>query len=300
MKRIFCILLVVSLCLSITGCSLFDIRNMSREKLNQRFDAYEPEVSETIPYIYFNTLVFGDVSLNFDAILGENTFHEVYVIQGDIVWFGYADAGRDEDGSRKWNIASVDLNGKNLEVHYSGAFSAGEAADKNYTQSNVGWNDHNDNGFYYDGKIVLTDRVKTVELDLQTNQSAEFAAKDYVYPDTMTVAEKIDNQTIVFVKDNVQKTFDVNRAKQTSEVFDDLYELEKETYWEGESCLSALFDSVQVVDDEVYVFCRVLNWHGETHALVFQYDYETNGFKYVFHRFMNDLILDRLYVVPVI
>ena len=293
MKRIFCILLVVLLCLPITGCSK---RNLSRAKLNQRFDAYEPEVSETIPYVYFNTLVFGDVSLNFDAILGENTFHEVYAVQENTVWFGYADAGRDEDGARKWNIASVDLNGKNLEVHYSGAFGASEAADKHYTQSNVGWNDHNDNGFYYDGKIVLTDRVKTVEFDLQTKQSAELAA-DYVYPAVTTEAERVDSQTVLFAKDDVQKTFDVNRAKQTSEVFDDLYELEKETNWKGESCLSALFDSVQVVDNKVYVFCSVLNWDGETHALVFQYDYETNGCQYVFHRFMNDRIFHNLYVV---
>ncbi len=296
MKRIICILLAVLLCLSITGCSLFARENLSRAKFNERFDAYESEVSKPIPYVCFNTLVFGDVNLDFDNIVGEGTFHEVYAVQGDIVWFGYADAKRTEDSFCTWNIATIHLDGTNMDIRYSGVFGA----DRNYTQSNIGWDDHEDNGYYYNGKIVLTDGVKTVELDLQTNQSAEFAAKDYVYPDTMTVAEKIDNQTIVFVKDNVQKTFDANSAKQTSEVFDDLYALEKETNWEGESCLSALFDSVQVVDDEVYVFCRVLNWHGETHALVFQYDYETNGFKYVFHRFMNDLILDRLYVVPVI
>lgn len=300
MKRVFCVLLVVLLCLSMTGCSLFSKGNLSRTKLNERFDAYEPEVSETIPYVYFNTLIFDDVSLDFDNLIGAGTFHEVYAVQGDTVWFGYADDERTEDGFCTWNIATVRLDGTNITVCYSGVFGVGDGADKNYTQSNVGWSDHNDNGYYHEGKIVLTDGVKTVALDLQTNQPTEFAAADYGHPTATVKAEKVDSQTIVFAKDGVQKTFDVNCAKQTSDIFGDLYELEKEKNWEGVSCLSKLFAGVQVVGDKAYVFCRVLNWDGETHALVFGYDYDTNGCKYVFHRFMNDLILHRLYVVPTI
>lgn len=298
MKRTLLTALAVLLSVLLAGCSF---GNTSRKELNRRFDSYQSEVVEVVPYVYLNTLVFGDVSIDFDAVLKNNgcegTFHEVYVVQGDTVWFGYADVQR-EGGVGKWNIATVATDGTGFAVHYNGEFGESDTADTHYVQANIGWDGQNDNGWYEDGKIVMTDRVKTVAFDLQTSQVEEYEASDYPSPTKEIEAERLDYQTLSFTKDGLQKTLNITKAGQSSAVFDDLSHLAAEKNWEGVSCLSALFDSVQVVGDEIYVFCRVLNWDGETHSLVFQYDYETNSLRFVFHRFTNDLILRRLYVVP--
>ena len=298
MKRISFALFVILLSLLAGGCS-------SRKNINHIFDAYEIETTEMIPYVYYDTLIFGNIIIDFGEILNENkcngAFHEVYVIQDDTIWFGYADVKSNENDSIQWNIASINVSGKGFNICYSGDFCLEIGADKVYMHNN---NNHlkedyqTDNGFYYDGKIVLTDHVKTVEYDLQTNNSTEFMATSYEYPTLLIEAEIVDHHTISFLKENKQKVFDVKQGKQTSKVFKKLYELEKEKNWQGKSYLSELFDKVQIVNDQIYIICRVFNWDGETHAIVFQYDYDTNSCKYAFHCFMDDIIGNDLYVVP--
>lgn len=300
MKRISFALFVILLGLLVGGCS-------SRKKINHIFDTYEIEATEKIPYVYYDTLISGNISIDFGEILDENkyngVFHEVYVVHGNTIWFGFSDVKSNENGSSKWNIASINVSGKELDICYSGEFCLGIGADKVYVQNN---NNHSkegyqtDNGFYYDGKIVLTDRVKTVEYDLQTKKSTEFMARSYEYPTLAIEAEIVDHHTISFLKENKQKVFDVKQGKQTSNVFKKLYELEKEKNWQGKSYLSELFDKVQIVNNQIYIICRVFNWDGETHAIVFQYDYDTNSCKYAFHCFMDDIIGNDLYVVPII
>lgn len=60
----------------------------------------------------------------------------MYVIQNDIVWFGYSDAEEDENGAQQWYIASITIDGNNLNVAYSGTFYFDEKADQIYEQHN--------------------------------------------------------------------------------------------------------------------------------------------------------------------
>lgn len=263
------------------------------------------ETAVKIPYVYFDKLCIGDNTIDFSEILDKNNyhvfFHEVYVIQDDTIWFGFSDAQRNEDGSRKWNIASMKVTDQQPNICYSGLFCMDTEADQYYVQNN---NDHSkdgyqsDNGFYYDGKIVLTDHVKTVEYDLETNTASEFLAAGYEYPSLEIKAEIVDYHTINFITGSLKKVFDVERGKLTSNVFGKIFDLEKETNWEGMSCVSHFFDKIQIIDNQIYILCSVMNWHGETHAIVFQYDYDTNSCKYAFHCFMNDVIGNDLYIVP--
>lgn len=300
MRRVSLAFLAIVISLLIGGCS-------SRKDLNDMFDSYEIETAEKVPYVCYDTLVSNDVNLDFGELLDENVsngvFYEVYVIQGDVIWFGYSDVKRNENGAKKWYIASVSIDGRNLNIAYSGEFCLGSEADQTYVQNN---NSHSKeryltaNGFYYDGKIILTDHVKTVEFDLATASSKEFLAVNYEYPTLPIETEILDYQTISFCKNSEQKIFNVETGNQTSTVFKNLFELKKEKNWQGKSYLSELFDKVQIVNNQIFIMCRVLNWDGETHAIVFQYDFENNSCKYVFHCFMDDLIGNDLYVVPLI
>ncbi|MBR5273208.1 MAG: hypothetical protein IKU25_07455 [Clostridia bacterium] len=295
MKPILCILLVILLCFSFIGCKSNELVGM--------FESLEVETTENIPYVRYKEVVLENTTIDCKKILEENnadwSFLEVYVVQGDTIWFGFQNS---ENKLKKWNIASINSDGKEFSIRYSGTFCVGDGADKTYDQNNNNPSNgvyQHDNGFYYDGKIVLTDGVKTVEYDLKTNVSTEFAATDYEYPMYEIKAEILDYHTISFYKGNEEKIFDVERGKQTSKVFAKLYnELEPKKNWDDIGYLSYLFDKVQIVDDQIYVFCRVINCMGETHAIVFRYDYETNSIQHAFNYFMGDVIINRLYVVP--
>lgn len=296
MRRFLSVLLaMIIVLLSCGGCS--------RTKINNMFDSFEVETPEPVAYVYYNTLVFQDKTLNFDKLLKTKKFHEVYVIQNDIVWFGYSDTEKTINGGKQWHIASVTPDGNDLNVVYSGTFCLDENADRYYKQYN---NSHKEelnlsaNGFYDDGKIILTDHVKTVEFDLNTVSSQEVSTQDYDFPTLPVQVEILDYETITFCKNSEQKTFNTETGEITSKAFKKMMELKTEKDWEGESYLSELFDQVQMVNDQIFILCRVTNWLGETHAIAFQYDFEKNACQYAFHCFMGDIISNDLYVVPTI
>lgn len=293
---IVAIIIVLLFC---SGCS--------RTKINNMFNSFEVETPEPVAYVYYNTLVFQDKTLNFDELLKQKkidgTFHEVYAIQNNIVWFGYSDAELDENDAQQWYIASVTSDGNNLSVAYSGTFCLGENADQSYVQYNNSYKEEfysSANGFYDDGKIILTDHVKTVEFDLNTVSSQEVSTQDYDFPTLPVQVEILDYKTITFCKNSEQKIFNTETGETTSKALKKMMELKTEKDWEGESYLSELFDQVQMVNDQIFILCRVTNWLGETHAIAFQYDFEKNACQYAFHRFMGDIISNDLYVVPTI
>lgn len=300
MKRVLLVLLGIVITIFFEGCS-------SKDNLNGMFNSLKVETEESVPYICYDNLVYNDMLVNFNELLEKNgingVFHEVYVIQNDTIWFGYSDTEKNENGARQWNIATVDISGKEFNIAYSGEFCFGNTADRSYSQKN---NSHQEeryitaNGFYHDGKIILTDHVKMIELDVETTDWKEIVIEHYKFPVLPIETEIIDYQTITFSRDSEQKIFNVETGKRTSVAFEKLFKLEKEKTWQGKSYLSELFDKVQIVNNHIYIICRVINWDGETHAVVFQYDFENNSCKYAFHCFMDDLIGNDLYVVQTI
>lgn len=134
-----------------------------------------------------------------------------------MIWFGYSDAERDENGAKQWHIASVTIDGKDLNLAYTGAFCLSDKADQTYRQNN---NSHKEerylsaNGFYDDGKIILTDHVKTKEFDLAITSFQEVSTEDYEFPILPVQVEILNYQTITFCKDSEQKLSMLKPDKQ--------------------------------------------------------------------------------------
>lgn len=298
MRRIL-IIVIVLLIVVLSGCS-------TKDKIKNTFESFSAETSEKTPYVQHNIFVFDDVVLDFNALLVENdidgTFHEVYAIQDNVIFFGYSEAQKDPNGGRVWHVATITIGQKECTSVFSAVFCTASEADQHYIPNS---NSHSPdrytkaNGFYHDKKIVLTDHSKLIEFDIRTGSAKEFDVQSYSYP-TMPVVEIVDCQTIRFSKDVHEKTFGVNEGTKSSTVFEKMMELSKEKTWNGDSLLWDLFTKVQIVDNQIYIICRVMNWNGETHAVVYQYNFETNGCQYAFHCFMDDLITNNLYVVPLI
>lgn len=299
MRRVLIVGIIILCAFVCGGCA-------SRAKLNNVFNTYNRETDEQVPYVRFNTLVFDDETTNMEEILLENgydgIFHEVYVIQKRTIWFGFTDLKKSKENRENWNIASINIDEKKIRVYYSGDFCFDKKADETYITNHRFSKDRylTTNGYYYEGTIVLTDHVKTVEFNLKTNSSTEFLYKNYKYPE-MNISTKItEHRYITFSDGSEQKIFNVERGIQSSKVFEQLYEFDKKKNWQGKSYLSELFDNIQMINNQFYIICKVSNWDGEVHAIVFQYDFEDNVCKYAFHCFMDDVINDNLYVVPMI
>ena len=299
MRRVWiviCATIVVMTSVFLEGCTC-------SKKMIDFFDTLVKETTEEIPYVYNDTLVLEGTSLNFSELLQKNgvdgTFREVYVVQDDIVFFCYSTNGDGQNGGDIWHIATASIDDQVVESIYSEEFCFDSAADRHYILNN---NDHSinryetANGFYHNNKVVLTDHVKLIEFDLTAKKAVVFKATEYRYP-SMPNVQIVDYETIVFSQGSRQQTFSINRAKETSKAFEKILELEENENWQGKSLLSNLFDKVEVVNGKIYIICRIMNWNGETHAAVFEYDFETNSCQYAFHCFTNDLITENLYVV---
>ncbi len=83
----------------------------------------------------------------------------------------------------KWCLASIDLQGKDFRVHYSGVFMT-DPKSKRFEVSNAcRFTYYEDkSAYYYDGKIVLTDHVKLIEYDLLSGEVQEYNATEYIHP----------------------------------------------------------------------------------------------------------------------
>lgn len=293
------VLLIMLLSVLLNGC-------YSKKEIKDLFESFSEETNQKTPYVYYNTFVFDDVILDFNALLEKNnidgTFHEVYVLQDDIIFFGYSEERRSQNGGKEWCIATITLGQKKIDTIYRAEFCVENRSDQYYTPSSNSYSPDGyltANGFYHNNKIILTDHVKLIEFELTTRNAVELITQSYQYP-TMPVVEIVDCETISFSKNSQQKTFGAKEGKQTSEVFREMFKLYKEKNWKGESLLSDMFNKVQIVDNQIYIICRVMNWNGETHAVVYLYDFETNSCQYAFHCFMDDLITNNLYVVPMV
>jgi len=188
--------------------------------------------------------------------------------------------GCSENSSKKWYIASVNIDKSNFKIEYSGDFCYKKYSNQYYARkldrssANRYWLC---NGFYRDGTIVLTDMVKYVEFDVYSRTAKEGACVDidYKFPKAILNAEIKEDQTILFHKENEAKLFDAQTGSQTSKAFSELLKLPSKETGNKEPYISKCFDQVQISDDqnEAFIISRVINSLGETHAVVFQYDF---------------------------
>ena len=70
--------------------------------------------------------------------------------------------------------------------------------------------------------------------------------------------------------------------------------------WDGSSCMQSFFNSVQVFDSAVYIRCRILNYWGESYAVILRYNPSSGNCHYCGCYYINDLYTSNVYIVPTI
>lgn len=299
-KKTICFMLVLCTICLLSGC--FD--NLTQEqKMTKKLDSLLCETDIKPSYVCFDTIYMQDTSLNMEQVCdryGSGNFEEVFLVEQNRIWFLFTT--KQTNGSENWHIATVDDTGNDLQVVYQGNFCFTETADPYYssTISHKANNYQERNGFYWDGKIVLTDHDKLIEFDVHSKIATEFLYRDYTIPVDEISIQIHNNQEIVFSFAGQKQKLDSTLAASTSPAFKSLMKLESETTWNGKSKLTYLFDQVQIVQGVPYIICRILNKQGETYAAVFVYDKSNNQCAYAFYCYTNDLINSSLYIIPVL
>lgn len=248
----------------------------------------------------YDKLFVGNQELDMEAIVHENSnagyFKKVLVIDRTRIWFVYVEYLQT---SQNWCIASVNLDGRDFFVHHSDPF----VLDPNSNSFEVNNECNNSyyekqSGYYYDGKIILSDHVKLIEYDILTDQVREFKASEYVYPICPYDSYIANYDTISITSHGELRTITPHNAAQKCNEFDRLIQLKDQKTWNKTPVLSYLFDSVIYDGKDIFILCRVLNYGGETHLLVFRYWFNSDEIQYWFDYFNDDVINDGFYIVP--
>lgn len=279
----------------LTGCDETTHRNL--------LGAYESE-AEAIPAVVLYDCVFtqsGQTDVN--AVLKESGINSrirrFLCIYNDRVYFTYMSAkdqsSNEADSSRMWNIASVALNGDELNVHHTAhldpvleyGIETGAYEEKS--------------AFFKNGVVVLNDKYTVIEYDITSNSVTEFEYENYVFPTDDIEYEITDYHTVSFAvksgEETVHKSLTLEQLTSSAGVVGEICKSTSQKKLSGESCFEHFFSFVQRIDEKTYIICEVMNNLGETYAIVLEYDFTQNSCLYVDSHFIGDRPYGDFYLI---
>lgn len=265
-----------------------------------RLDAWEASFSEKaeVPDCqYRDRLIIDSKEWRMRTLLEEKgidgSFREALAVDDDRVWFVYT-CQEEESKEKVWNLATLELLTGQIQTHYTEVFG------DHYRVNNGLCNDYlqGKSGFYHDGKIVLTDHEKLTEYDIETGKTRSISASEYDYPDYAWSAEITDHKTVRITKGALEAVLTPESLAQSSEAFAVILESGENRIWNGTASSKYLFDNVQTDGEKCYIFCRMLNWNGDSYAFVFRYDMESEALEYCFYLYTDDVFNSYLSLIP--
>lgn len=283
---IICVFLII-VTVFIKKCNYIDFFEMSR---------YKTENTPLVAYAYFNTVHIDDEVINLDNVLDNENYivEQVFCVDKNKIYFCYR---YHENKKVHWCLATVDTDGSKFNIVFDESFDFDN--DTRYDIS-VSKDYKNRTGYFYDDKIIITDYAKLIEYNIKTAVCTEYKYADYNHPSMHLSWEFSDNdEDISFYKSTDKVFINKDTLSSKSDVAKKIIEKNNHNIWNGDNALMCFFDSVQVVNDDVYLICRVLGYYGSTYALVFRCDLVEQEYKYAGYFFTGDVINeDEFYIIP--
>lgn len=149
---------------------------------------------------------------------------------------------------------------------------------------------HNDTIVFNYGNIVT---VYSISEKIIT----EYDSDGYTHPEP-TLDFEISSDTVTFYHDGITKSLRISDVMNSNEYLSTLFsEFQNERTATGLSYFDDFFAKVQIIDDLPYIICSVYNRIGESYALFFSYDYDTNTCEYIAYFFTNDIVSSHAYLI---
>ena len=261
-------------------------------------DDIRSEVSEDIVIQAYETLYYADSEKQLDEYIRDagidGEVREVFVVYGEDLWALVV--SESEHQTAEWQLVSIRIEtGECLvrcSMHANLLSVKEEIGDENYVLCHAWYGAGNAEkgeetlafkeltGYYYQGKIVLSDYETVTEYDITQDSVRIMSFSNYPFPEPEVTA-KLDreNDTAFFTKGGVTNTLTLERAINSGNAFREMNEIMKSM--NGARQEKHLLYRVQSTSDGLYVLVPISNQNGSVHTFVYKYDFSTNVLLYV-------------------
>lgn len=277
---------------------------MGKNGLDKVFDAWEEEKDSNVAIFddRKDFVIVNGEELYLDEILKtyyENTSDELILCVVDNKIYGlHAYNFLSNEKGETVDLYSFDIETNEFEILYTSEFAPQETEDAKEYLSHT-------KACYNNGKILIYDGGRTVSYDIDTGNVDELAADGFSYPkyeyDLEFIYDEDGNRDYKSFKaknKNEERTINIDYIAERSSYVQELVNIgiidsiygnvdPLEFFISGNSC---------VINDKIYLICRVLDNDGESNGLVFSYDYNTDQFTFIYQVFSMDY--PKLSVLP--
>lgn len=277
-------LLIVVLALLVLATALILPDFIALKQMDARAREWEGYINDRTAYVLYKTVYWGSEGSSLDlqerlTNFGITHFYEVYAVIDGRIYF--SSGGEAEEGfAFAWQIASVSVSGDDLRVHATLQLSQ-VIGYTPYYYASAPYEEKN--GYYYDGKIVLSDHNKVLVYTIATQTVETFECAEYIYPEQTSVLWE-DNSTLNFtwMSNGTENAVSMQKLAEEQEVFAEIYALRQEDTVDGDSCLSLFFskDRITILDGTPYIVGRILNRYGGSYAVLIKYDLSAGQAQY--------------------
>lgn len=155
---------------------------------------------------------------------------------------------------------------------------------------------------YYDqGKIVIHNNETVFLFDLKTETIEQVEFQEFQPTKQSVYGEILDAETIQIGTPEKTKKISLKDISQSSKSFAAIYAKKDKRTWSKDVTRFGYFlqeHALQVVDDTVFIVGQYRNFNGSVIAVLLQYDYNSDEWKYINSLFTGDIIVTDLYMVP--
>ena len=252
-----------------------------------------PCESESVPYVFeYGILHTPEKKINLEHLLSKKTgddtvrIDDVFCVANGKVYFVY--------GAKEWRLASFSLSTGELEQYalLSDGETRYDSGFKYFYDEGIRHTDRfaeysQRHGYYLDGKIILNNYSEVLVFDVASETYEKMSSAEYAFPkyEPLCEVEYIDGeQKLTLFLDSGEKVFTLGDMAKTSEGIAAIYSLKDHPTWDdGFTCLGNFFSptSVASVNGRIYAMGILMNYGGEGHIVILEYDEQKNAWKHV-------------------
>lgn len=298
-KNAVFIAVAISISAFLIICAIICVCVIAEKNLLHFFDKWEPEVAEDIHIRNYYQIDSKKQGVNLFPLFddtGIGVFQEVFCEQNNRLYFCYTKSNSMQKDICTYYIASCDLSANDFQIHYSADFQISlsplpqNLLSDYYPLNYLSSYEKNQGGAYSNGQILLQDQNQVAVYDIALDQAALYQDESEIQSVLSEFFHRelnweIHNQSeIVFSNNDTGeiRILTLEKMAESNEYANALLKISDKKTWDKNITFGEqFFSGVKILDGEPYVICKIFRWDGNSIAIVFKYDFDTNTVKYV-------------------
>lgn len=295
MKKLFVIIFVTIICFSLFFILFIRTNRIRPNEMKNLFETYETENYDAVAYIkHEKILLYNEEQINLEDCLPSEAvrIREVLCVFNDRIYMINRDISLEQNHI---NIASISLEGTDYRIHYT----------LNLDNSNEFYNkkifnpiNQENNSFseYRKGQIFICVNKRYYAYNIQEDCFSELNEPwDFYYKSS---GNHNDNSLIIVnYKTKLQKELTLKKMAETNGLAKKLSLISAKKIWNNETVSKYFFaENINMVDGEIYLICKPLDFWGQGYAVIFKYNMENDVVIYDSWEYLDDVAM-KFYVI---